>query len=172
MTARQQLPSLRRTSILRTWSLVLFLVLSSGGVFTTCCGKVAAIVQVPENEEVVGDRLTPTGRVLKPAGELLTFEGRPVDLRLSSDARWLFTKSNKSLIVIDPQTWKIVQSIGSEEGASLWGLAVSKANRVFFTNARSEILVFAPNPEPTASRKRKTACYRAAMARNSGNGPH
>lgn len=107
-------------------------------------------LQETEGQNVVTERFTPTGRELKPAGEILPVEGRPVDLRFSSDNRWLFAKSNKSLIVIDPQNFKFVQALESEDGASLWGMAVSKNNRVFFTNAKSEILVFKPVENPTA----------------------
>lgn len=102
----------------------------------------AAIVQ-QYNEKTVGDRLTPAGRVLKPAGELLTFSGRPVDLRLSADQRWILAKSNKSLIVVDRESFKVVQSIESPDGASLWGLAVGIDNRVYFTNSTNQVHVFA-----------------------------
>jgi hypothetical protein len=104
----------------------------------------AALFFQQDKETVVGDRLTPTGRVLKPAGELLTFSGRPVDLRLSADQRWLFAKSNKSLIIVDRETFKVVQSIESPDGASLWGLDVGADNRVYFSDSKSGVHVFAP----------------------------
>jgi DNA-binding beta-propeller fold protein YncE len=110
--------------------------------FHLCLGQ-----EIDRQQDTVSDRKTPSGRELKPAGELLTFAGRPVDIQLSRDGRWLFAKSNRSLLVIDPVNWKVVQSIESKEGASLWGLAVASDNRVYFTDSRSNILVFAPSPQ-------------------------
>ncbi len=100
----------------------------------------------------VNEQLTPTGRALRPAGDLISFYGRPVDLRLSVDGRWLFAKSKDSIEVMDTQTWAIAQSISSPGGTSLWGMAVGADHRLYVTNATSQVHVFAPNPEnpPTA----------------------
>lgn len=103
-----------------------------------------------EAETRVSEQLTPTGRALRPAGELLSFAGRPVDLRLAADGRWLFAKSNESLVVIDRAEWRVVQTITNPEGASLWGLAVGRDNRVYFSTAGSVVHVFAPNPDSKA----------------------
>lgn len=86
----------------------------------------------------------PTGRGIKPAGDLISFHGRPVDLKLSPQGKWLFVKDRGALRVIDVAQWKLTQSVDSPGGASLWGLAVSKDNRVYFSNSKSGLHVFAP----------------------------
>ena len=90
----------------------------------------------------VDDSLLPTGRTISPAGDLISFYGRPVDIKLSPDGIWLFAKDRDSLRVIDAKQWKLIQKISSPDGASLWGLAVAKDNRVYFTNSKSGVHVF------------------------------
>lgn len=113
---------------------------SSGWFLPVTIGSL--ISQVPQ--DVAGDRLTPTGRGLKPAGELVTFSGRPVDLRFSGDKRWILAKSHESLFVISRESFEVIQSLESPDGASLWGLAVSQDNRVYFSNSQGDVHVFAP----------------------------
>lgn len=107
-----------------------------------------AVQDVKQDEATarVNEQRTPTGRTLRPAGELINFDGRPVDLRLSSDASWLFVKSDEAVVLVATKTWKVVQSIKSPGGTSLWGMAVGKNDKLYATNAEGEVHVFAPNP--------------------------
>ncbi len=101
-------------------------------------------VPAATSEAPVDNSQLPTGRKINPAGELISFHGRPVDLRRSDDGKWLFVKDRGALRVIDIGQWKLSQSIKSPDGASLWGLAVGSDNRVYFTNSKSGLHVFAP----------------------------
>lgn len=76
----------------------------------------------------------PTGRNIKPAGDLISFHGRPVDLKLSPDGKWLFVKDRGALRVIDVAQWKLTQSVDSPNGASLWGLDHFLAAGLSFRN--------------------------------------
>src|SRR5260370_18583712 len=51
-----------------------------------------------------GRIIVPTNQVLKPAGEQITFPGRPVDLLAVDQDKTLLVKNDESLIVIDLAT--------------------------------------------------------------------
>src|SRR5262249_52422607 len=82
----------------------------------------------------------PTGQLVRPAGESLAFAGRPVDLALSPDGKWLFVKDNRGLVVIDAAAWKLVQKLPFGKwkgGGSMHGLAVrGDGKRVYATTAQ------------------------------------
>lgn len=103
-------------------------------------------------EQTVDERQLPTGRAIDPAGDLISFYGRPVDIALSNDKEFLLVKDRQHLRVIHTKSWELVQSLTSPDGASLWGLAVDKNNRVYFTNSKSSIHVFEPNPDTEKSK--------------------
>jgi DNA-binding beta-propeller fold protein YncE len=136
-------PSLNRSN----WPALLVVLLAS---FTVQFANSQTTQQGSVTDEV-GDSLLPTGRKISPAGELISFYGRPVDIKLSPDGNWLFAKDRDSLRVIDAKQWELVQKISSPGGASLWGLAVGQDNRVYFTNSKAGLHVFAlKDAEPTA----------------------
>src|SRR5262245_9881128 len=80
-----------------------------------------------------------TGQLIRPAGESVSFSGRPVDLALSPDGKWLYAKDNRGLVVIDVAKWKVIQELSfpkGKGGGSMHGLAVRRdGKRVYATNA-------------------------------------
>lgn len=89
-----------------------------------------------------GGWLLPTWQQIHPAGETLTFRGRPVDLILSPDGNSLFAKDNRGLVVVDTASWKLAQELRfpSGGGGSMHGLAVSKdGRRVYATTAEDSL---------------------------------
>lgn len=101
-----------------------------------------------QSEDVVDETRLPTGRMITPAGEILTFPGRPVDLVRMQNDRWLFVKDRDALRVVDVKTWEVVQTIKSPNGASPIGLTISDDAKVLFTDAKQGLNVFAAT-EPT-----------------------
>lgn len=101
--------------------------------------------QDPLTDQAVDDSRLPTGRLVQPAGQLVSFNGRPVDLKLSHDGRWILAKDRSALRVIDTQTFEVVQTVNSPGGASLFGLAVAKNGDVLFTNASNGLHVYSPS---------------------------
>lgn len=86
-----------------------------------------------------GSHRTPTRQIVKPAGDSLTFNGRPVDLALSPDAATLFLKDNRGIVVIDTRTWRIRQELpfGKDLGGSMHGVVVSgDGARLYATTAQ------------------------------------
>ncbi len=72
--------------------------------------------------------IVPTGQLVRPAGQTFAFGGRPVDLVLSPEQRWLFVKNTGSLMVLDAARWRLVQDLSYPKGeaGSMHGLAVSR----------------------------------------------
>jgi YVTN family beta-propeller protein len=58
-----------------------------------------------------GRIVVPTNQVLRPAGQRLTFPGRPVDLALTADGRTLVVKNMHSLVFIDVAAARITQTL-------------------------------------------------------------
>ncbi len=58
-----------------------------------------------------GRILVPTNQMLKPAGQQITFPGRPVDLALTDAGKTLVVKNMRNLIFIDVATAKIRQTL-------------------------------------------------------------
>ena len=96
----------------------------------------------PQTQDPVSNRLLPTGRRLSPAGESITFHGRPIDLAMSKDQKTLLAKDRGHLRVIDANTFKLIQSVASPGGASLYGLVVGPNDEVYFTNSKNLLHVF------------------------------
>ncbi|MGE5431376.1 MAG: alkaline phosphatase family protein [Syntrophomonadaceae bacterium] len=85
----------------------------------------------------------PTGQIVRPAGETLSFSSRPVDLILSPDGAIVFIKTHTSLVIADAEKWKVIQDLpyGKDEYASMHGIAVSGDGKtVYLTNSGNDIL--------------------------------
>ena len=98
--------------------------------------------QQEDGDDVVSEFLVPTGNLIKPAGKTVEFYGRPNDLALASNGRWLFVKDWRSLRVIDSKSMDLLQTVDCPGGASLHGIAVSDLGTVYVTNAKQEVHVY------------------------------
>jgi YVTN family beta-propeller protein len=87
-----------------------------------------------------------TGQLVRPSGEVVQFNGRPVDLAVSPDGETVFAKDDRGLVVIDAKTWKVTQELAFPKaggGASMHGIAVAKdGKRVFATTANDKFHIF------------------------------
>jgi YVTN family beta-propeller protein len=63
-----------------------------------------------------GSVVVPTNQVLRPAGQQITFPGRPVDLVLIDGGRTLVVKNMRDLVFIDTATAKIRQTLELDRG--------------------------------------------------------
>jgi YVTN family beta-propeller protein len=117
-----------------------------------CC---AAVPQTPPDEH---DRLkvgvqrdgrivVPTNQILKPAGQQVTFPGRPVDLQLL-DKDTLVVSNKNGLVFIDVNRPAVRQTLPSKVGFSVLGLAV-EAGRIYASDAKDHIQVAEPKPDGT-----------------------
>ncbi|MEQ1821786.1 MAG: alkaline phosphatase family protein [Fimbriimonadaceae bacterium] len=85
-----------------------------------------------------GSYLVATGQVLRPAGSLITFPGRPVDLCLGNDGRFVFAKEDNGLTVIDAAKKVVVQRLSSS-GTSGHGLVALTNGEVWMGDAKSTL---------------------------------
>ena len=90
-----------------------------------------------------GSQLVPTSQLLHPAGESVQYNGRPVDIVLSPDARTVYVMDDRGLLVIDAATWKIRQSLPfPEDKGSFHGMTINHdGTRVYASSANNNIWV-------------------------------
>ncbi len=67
--------------------------------------------RLPVGELKDGRIVVPTNQVLHPAGNEVTFPGRPVDLAFAENGRLLVAKSMRELVFLDPATGKVRQTL-------------------------------------------------------------
>lgn len=93
--------------------------------------------------------MVPTQQVVHPAGDAVSFGGRPVDLVLSPDSKTLYVKDNRGLLIIDTEAWKLRQELKFREGGgSMHGIAVSRdGKRVYATTAQHQLAIARVLPE-------------------------
>jgi YVTN family beta-propeller protein len=86
---------------------------------------------------------------VRPAGESVSFGGRPVDLALSPDGKTLYVKDDRGLIVVNTHTWILLQELKFPQGGgSMHGIAVSHdGRRVYATTAQNHLAVARVQPK-------------------------
>jgi YVTN family beta-propeller protein len=73
-------------------------------------------------------------QLIQPAGDSLSFLGRPNDIALSSDRKNLFVKYDSGILVVDAESWKIRQQLPVEDGGAAHGIVVRQdGSRVYMT---------------------------------------
>ena len=89
--------------------------------------------------------LVPSNQLLRPAGFQVYLPGRPVDLALTPDGRFLLVKNKGDLDLIRLSDRTVMQSLPlGKNGASFTGLCLSKdGQQVYVTDAADRILVAA-----------------------------
>lgn len=85
-----------------------------------------------------GRIVVPTNQILSPAGQQVSFPGRPVDLILVD--RTLVAKNMKSLVFIDPSTGRILQTLASPVAFSAVGL-LARGDKVYVTDSDEHVRV-------------------------------
>jgi DNA-binding beta-propeller fold protein YncE len=90
-----------------------------------------------------GGHLVATGQLVRPAGTVLSFPGRPVDLVLSADGKTLFIKDNAGVQIVDSATMKISQKLAFPQdkgGGSMHGIALSADGKRLFATTSGNTL--------------------------------
>ncbi len=95
-----------------------------------------------------GSILVPTNQFLRPAGFQIQFPGRPVDLALSPDGKWLAVLNIKSLDLVRLYDRTVIQSLKIHGGGSFHGVAFSGDGRkIYVSQARDRILIAEMNAD-------------------------
>ena len=89
-----------------------------------------------------GSILVPTNQLLRPAGFRIIFPGRPVDLALSPDGKWLAVLNKSSLDLIRVLDRTIMQTLPIRGGASFNGVSFSAdGKQIYASQARNKIFI-------------------------------
>ncbi|NOY37353.1 MAG: YncE family protein, partial [Chlorobi bacterium] len=89
-----------------------------------------------------GSILVPSNQLLRPAGFQLLFPGRPVDLALSPDGKWLAVLNINSLDLIRVPDRTIMQNLPLRGGGSFNGISFSAdGNKIYISQARNKIFI-------------------------------
>ncbi|MCD4710054.1 MAG: bifunctional YncE family protein/alkaline phosphatase family protein [Bacteroidales bacterium] len=89
-----------------------------------------------------GSILVPTNQLLRPAGFQILFPGRPVDLALSPDGKWLAVLNKNSLDLIRVLDRTIMQTLPLQGGGSFNGVAFSAdGNQIYASQSRDKISI-------------------------------
>ena len=90
-----------------------------------------------------GATVVATGQLVRPYGQTLEFNGRPVDAIVSKIGKLLFVKDKDNLRIVDCQSLKELQSLPLKGGASLHGIALGNDGKtVYVTNAENSLHQF------------------------------
>src|SRR5262245_37711223 len=103
-----------------------------------------------------GGTLVATGQLVRPAGDVASFPGRPVDLVVSG--KFVYVKDNRGLVVLDAATWKVVQQLPfprGKGGGSMHGLAV-RGDCVFATTSGNSLCEAEPDKDGKLAWQRTT----------------
>jgi len=89
-----------------------------------------------------GSILVPTNQLLRPAGFQLLFPGRPVDLALSPDGKWLAVLNKNSLDLIRVLDRTIMQTLPLKGGGSFNGVTFSADGlKIYASQSRDRIYI-------------------------------
>ena len=90
-----------------------------------------------------GSILVPSNQLLRPAGFQVYLPGRPVDLLLTPDGKYLLVKNKNDLDLIRLSDRTVMQSLPFERsGASFTGICLSPdGNRIYVTDADNRICI-------------------------------
>ncbi len=89
-----------------------------------------------------GSILVPTNQLLRPAGFQILFPGRPVDLALSPDGKWLAVLNKNSLDLIRVLDRTIMQTLPLKGGGSFNGISFSvDGKQIYASQSRDKIFI-------------------------------
>jgi len=89
----------------------------------------------------------PTNQILTPGGRQLAVGGRPTDVALSPDGRWLAVLNLNEVLTIDAAAGQIVDRAEHKNGSCKGIVFTVDGKRLFASNIRGSIGVFDVSPE-------------------------
>jgi YVTN family beta-propeller protein len=96
----------------------------------------------PVGEGADGRIVVPTNQVLSPAGRQMAFSGRPTDVALSPNGKWLAVLDRGQVLLIDPVAGQVVSRISHASGSYAGIVFTPDSKRILASNIRGSIGVF------------------------------
>ncbi|MGE5421174.1 MAG: alkaline phosphatase family protein [Chloroflexota bacterium] len=112
--------------------------------FSSCnTGNEKAVIDLKVGPQPDGSILVPSNQLLRPAGLQIDLPGRPVDLALTPDGRYLLVKNKNDLDLIRIADRTVMQTLPFENGgASFTGLCLSPdGKQVYVTDSENRICI-------------------------------
>jgi len=98
-------------------------------------------------ETVAGRIVVPTNQVLSPLGKQVAFTGRPTDVTLSPNGRWLAVLNRHDTLLIDVETGEIVSQV-KHRGGSYKGIVFTPdGQRLYASCIRGNLEVYSVSDE-------------------------
>jgi YVTN family beta-propeller protein len=105
-----------------------------------------AVGQETDNRLRIGDAagkvIVPTNQVLSPAGKQVTFSGRPTDLALSPDGKWLGVLDRNHVAIINPESGEIASRVPHGSGSYAGVLFTADSKQLLASSNKGSIGVF------------------------------
>lgn len=124
-----------------------FQILSLSAVFFVLAGCLGDNQKTTMDQKVGpqpdGSILVPSNQLLRPAGFQVSLPGRPVDLALTPDGKFLLVKNKDDLDLIRLTDRKVMQSLPfGKNGASFTGICLSPdGHRIYVTDAEDRVCI-------------------------------
>jgi YVTN family beta-propeller protein len=93
--------------------------------------------------ETNGKIVVPTNQVLSPTGKQVAFSGRPTDLALSADGKWLGVLDRNHVAIINPETGEIASRVSHGSGSYAGILFTADGKQLLASSNKGSIGVFA-----------------------------
>ncbi|MBC7854039.1 MAG: YncE family protein, partial [Pirellulaceae bacterium] len=107
-----------------------------------CSVLIAQEAPVERVGEADGKIVVPTNQVLSPAGKQVAFSGRPTDLALSPDGKWLGVLDRNHVALINPDTGEITSRVSHGSGSYAGILFTADSKRLLASSNKGTIGVF------------------------------
>ena len=92
--------------------------------------------------EADGKIVVPTNQVLSPAGKQVSFSGRPTDLTLSPNGKWLAVLDRGQIVIINPESGEIASRVSFGSGSYAGILFTPDGKTLLASSTRGSIGVF------------------------------
>src|SRR5262245_19662051 len=89
-----------------------------------------------------GKIVVPTNQVLSPAGRQVAFSGRPTDVALSPNGKWLAVLDRGQVVLIDPAEGKVASRVSHASGSYAGIVFASDSKKILASHIRGSIGVF------------------------------
>lgn len=111
----------------------------------------------------VNESLLPTGEAIQPAGEILAYFGRPIDIAIHSKSTSIAVKDRNSVLLMDTEKFTLQQTLPLGNGASINGIQMLQNGSILVTDAQKGLHIYSADP---------TGNYREAKVIEFANGSY